>query len=125
MRKFSLCLLAALALSGCNSKSEQFCGTFNGTLPAASNPGIETTINFDKDHTFNTKLVYIDEPDGVFYESGTYQRKGSLITARPADNDPQYYQIENGQIRRLDSEKKPIDGSLADYYILKQTRSCD
>lgn len=124
MRTFSFCLLTALALSGCNSKSEQFCGTFSGTLPAASNPGIETTINFDKDHTFKTKLVYIDEQDGTFYENGTYQRRGSLLTVRPADDDLQYYQIENGQIRRLDTEKQPITGPLADFYVLKQTRNC-
>lgn len=125
MRKIPLYLLAAILLSGCNSKSDQFCGTYNGTLPAASNPGIETTINFDKDHTFQAKLVYIDEKDGVFYERGTYQINDNLITARPADDDTQYYQIEKGQIRRLDSDKKPITGGLADYYILKQTRECN
>lgn len=125
MQKFSLYLLAALALSGCNSKSNQICGTFNGTLPAASNPGIETTIDFKNDHTFQTKMVYIDEKDGVFYERGTYQINGNTITAHPIDNDAQYYQIEKGQIRRLDNDKKPITGGLADFYILKQTRNCN
>lgn len=125
MRKIPLYLLAAIILNGCNPKSDQFCGTYNGTLPAASNPGIETTINFEKDHTFQAKLVYVDEKDGVFYERGTYQIKNKLLTALPVDNDPQYYQIEEGQIRRLNSDKKPITSDLADYYVLKQTRNCN
>ncbi len=123
MNKLFYLLIGAAVLSGC-SKSNETCGTYNGTLPAADGPGIEMTVRLGPDNKFENKLVYIDAEDGTFYEQGTYSQNGDLIELKSGD-EISYYKAEPGQLRRLDSEKQEITGALADYYILKKTKQCN
>ena len=78
MNKLFYLLIGAAVLSGC-SKSNETCGTYNGTLPAADGPGIEMTVRLGPDNKFENKLVYIDAEDGTFYEQGTYSQNGDQI----------------------------------------------
>lgn len=128
MKKHTLILASLLLLFSCgkNSDTSQICGTYQGILPAASGPGIDTSITFNPDNnSYQEKLIYIDEPDGNFSEYGQFSINGKIIKLTPSKSDETaYYQIEKSQIRRLDNEQKLIEGTLADYYILKQTQPC-
>lgn len=116
---FSLTLLCSC------SGNKEICGTYQGTLPAADGPGIATTITFGQDRSYTEELVYIDKDDGTFTETGKYHIADDTIELTSAASEKSYYKIEDGQIRRLDMEQKPITGTLADYYILKQSKKCN
>lgn len=98
-------------------------GVYEGTLPAASCPGIKTVLTLNKDNTFDLHSEYIDEKDGVFDEKGTYTLQGNLLTARLKDGQVYYYKVEEGRIRMLNADKEVITGQLAENYILKQTKT--
>ena len=121
-----LALLAFLALTACFHHHNDLCGTYRGILPAADGPGIETTIRFQTNHAYHQTIVYINQADGRFDESGEYRIEGQLLELTP--DDPQdeitWYRLEDKQIRRLDMEKQPITGALSDHYVLKQVQSC-
>ncbi len=116
---FSLALLCSC------SGNKEICGTYQGTLPAADGPGIATTITFGQNRSYTEELVYIDKDDGTFTETGKYHIADDTIELTSAAGEKSYYKIEDGQIRRLDMEQKPITGTLADYYILKQSKKCN
>ena len=70
------------------------------------------------------KSVYIDKKDGTFNEQGTYSRDSNVLALRVADDDVSYYKIEPGQLRRLNMDKKPVEGALAEHYVLKKVSGC-
>ena len=95
-------------------------GTYKGTLPAADCPGIQTTLTLKPDGTYSLHLKYIDR-DSEFDEQGTYTVKENLLTLTPSDNeDVQYYKVEENRVRRLDAEKQPVTGVLAESFILQK-----
>lgn len=102
--------------------SLDYWGVYEGTLPAASSPGIKTTLTLNKDKTFTLRSEYIDEKDGIFNDKGTYTLDGNVLTARQEGGDITYYKVEEGQLKMLDQQKQPITGDLAKFYILKQTK---
>ena len=56
MKKLYMFFVAVLMLAGCAANQNmpaEYCGTFKGTLPAASGPGIETTIQLNRDYSFS------------------------------------------------------------------------
>ena len=71
MRK-GLILTAGLWLAACTPKTESVCGVYQGTLPAADAPGIETTLTFGEDNQVSQRLVYIGKKDGIFYRQGNF-----------------------------------------------------
>ncbi|MDD2953701.1 MAG: copper resistance protein NlpE [Parabacteroides sp.] len=148
MKKYVLVVAIATALSSCsgNKKADatqtvttdeqetaqvpdmhdaenslDYCGVYEGTLPAASSPGIKTTLTLNMDKTFTLRSEYIDEKEGVFNYKGTYTLEGNVLTAEQEGGDITYYKVEEGQLKMLDQQKQPITGDLAQFYILKQT----
>ncbi len=117
-------IFTAILLCSC-SPDKEICGTYQGTLPAASGPGIKTTVTFDKGGFYTEEMIYIDEDDGTFLETGNYKINRDIVELTPANGEKSFYKIENGQIRRLDAEQKEITGTIADLYILKQSQSCN
>ena len=103
--------------------SLDYWGVYEGTLPAASSPGIKTTLTLNKDKTFTLRSEYIDEKDGIFNDKGTYTLDGNVLTARQEGGDITYYKVEEGQLKMLDQQKQPVTGDLAKFYILKQRNS--
>ena len=78
-------------------------GTYAGTLPAADCPGIETRLTLK-----NTK--------------GGYSVRGNLLTLTPENGEGvEYYKVEENRLRRLDADKQPVTGPLAENYVLKKT----
>ena len=101
--------------------SLDYLGVYKGTLPAADCPGIETTLTLAPDGSYALHLKYIDR-DSEFDEKGAYKVKGNLLTLTPMDGQPEYYKVEENQVRKLDADKQPITGALADMYVLKQEK---
>ena len=100
--KKGLILTAGLWLAACTPKTESVCGVYQGTQ----------------------RLVYIGKKDGIFTDRGTFSADGSIVAVTLSGEEPSYYRLEGGQLRRLDMDMQPVEGPLADYYILKKVKSC-
>ena len=99
-----------------------YCGIYEGILPAADCPGIKTVLTLNKDYTFSLHSEYIDRKDAIFDDKGTFSVDGNTLTLKQDDGTTNYYKVEEGRIRMLDMDKQPITGALADHYVLKQTK---
>lgn len=64
-------------------------GTYTGTVPCASCPGIETTLTLNKDKTYLLEENYLEEKDGKFSEKGSFEvsEDGLFITLNNGTND--------------------------------------
>ena len=82
-------------------------GTYTGVFPAA-------------DGTYSLHMKYLDR-DSEFDEKGAYKVKGNLLTLTPMDGQPEYYKVEENQVRKLNADKQPVTGALAENYVLKKT----
>ena len=147
MKKNVLILAAALALVACGGNAPKkkaaaetqtttaaapdmhtaetsldYLGTYEGTLPAADCPGIQTTLTLAPDGSYALHLKYIDR-DSEFDEKGVFTVKENLLTLTPSEGgQPQYYKVEENRLRRLDAEKQPVTGALADNYVLQKIK---
>ena len=122
--KKNLILSMVLGLMACAPKTESVCGVYQGTLPAADAAGIETTLTFDKDNRVLQQLVYIGKNDGAFTEQGRFSTEGEIVRVMFSDEEVDYYRLEKGQLRRLDMNKQPVEGAMANHYILKKVKGC-
>lgn len=146
MKESLLILAAALAMVSCGGNAQQkaatagtqqttaaapdmhnaetsldYLGVYKGTLPAADCPGIETTLRLKPGGAYEQHLKYIGR-DTEFDEKGGYTVRENLLTLTPADGEqPEFYKVEENRLRRLDAEKQPVTGALADNYVLQKT----
>ena len=123
MKESLLILAAALAMVSCGGNAQQKAATAGTqqTTPAADCPGIETTLTLAPDGSYALHLKYIDR-DSEFDEKGAFTVKENLLTLTPSEGgQPQYYKVEENRLRRLDAEKQPVTGALADNYTLQKT----
>lgn len=100
----------------------EYFGVYEGLLPAADGPGIQTTLALNQDGTFDLRSVYVGEPDGAFNEHGTFAVDGDIVTLELEDF-PAYYQLGKGEARLLDMNKQPVTGEMGDLYVLMQTKN--
>ena len=49
-----------------------FCGTYEGILPAADCEGIRTALTLNNDNTYVLRSEYIGEKDAIFESKGSY-----------------------------------------------------
>lgn len=93
-------------------------GTYSGTIPCASCPGINTHITLNADGTFEKSEEYLEEKDGVFDTKGTFVwlADGSSVTL-----DEQVYRVGENELIMLDAAGNVVEGDLAENYILKKT----
>ncbi len=122
MIKQFLTAAAIFALGAC---SHTYCGTYQGVLPASSGPGIETTLVFSPNGTYKMESVYMDKVAGIFEDEGTYSVDGDVITLNSEEMEAVYFQMEEGQVRRLDTRRQPVIGELSEHYVLKKIKDCD
>lgn len=102
--------------------SLDYLGTYEGTLPAADCPGIQTTLTLDPDGTYTLHMKYIDR-DAEFDEKGVFSVKENLLTLTQLDDgSEEYYKVEENRLRMLDAEKQPVTGALAENYVLQKTK---
>ncbi len=147
MKKNVLILAAALALVACGGNAPKkkaaaetqtttaaapdmhtaetsldYLGTYEGTLPAADCPGIQTTLTLDPDGTYTLHMKYIDR-DAEFDEKGVFSVKENLLTLTQLDDgSEEYYKVEENRLRMLDAEKQPVTGALAENYVLQKIK---
>mgnify|MGYP002560472623 FL=1 len=96
-------------------------GTYTGVFPAADCPGIDMRLTLKKDGTYSLHMKYLNR-DSEFDEKGAFTVKENLLTLTPSEGgQPQYYKVEENRLRRLDAEKQPVTGALADNYTLQKT----
>ncbi len=127
VRNLFVVSLGICLLSGCLGKytrASGYCGTYEGTFPAADGPGIQTTVKIDKQNRFEQKQVYLGEKNGDFTENGSYHKHGSVLSLQADNGEMMFYQIESGQLRRLDMNQEPVSGALAEHYVLKKVADC-
>ena len=147
MKKNVLILAAALALVACGGNAPKkkaaaetqtttaaapdmhtaetsldYLGTYEGTLPAADCPGIQTTLTLNPDGTHELHMKYIDR-DAEFDEKGVFSVKENLLTLTQLDDgSEEYYKVEENRLRMLDAEKQPVTGALAENYVLQKIK---
>ena len=97
-----------------------FAGSFNGTLPCADCPGIDSTIELKGDGSYAVHDVY-QERDARFDTTGTWtvEEAGKRIRLDPNSKDEQdrlYEVVSNDELRMLDIEGKAIESGL-DYSL--------
>ena len=78
-------------------------------FPAADCPGIDMRLTLKKDGTYSLHMKYLDR-DSEFDEKGAYKVKGNLLTLTPWTRQPEYYKVEENQVRKLDADKQPVTG---------------
>ena len=93
-------------------------GTHRGVLPAADCPGIETTLTLKPDGTYSLHEEYL-ERDARFDAEGAYTLHGNLLTLEGSDTT--WYKVEENRLRRLTTDRKEVEGPLAEHYVLRKT----
>lgn len=104
-----------------DSSSLPFAGIFFGETPCADCPGIEMTVYLNPDSTFIETLKYL-EKNTSFSDTGRWNISDKIITVSfPGKNHEIYFLVKSDStIAMLDAEKKEIEGTLSDKYILKR-----
>lgn len=90
-------------------------GTYFGTLPCASCPGINTLITLNKNAGYEKTVEYIGSEDIPKTTQGKFNwdKDGQIITIGEA-----VYLVAENQLFALDANHKKIEGELAEDYIL-------
>ena len=66
-------------------------------------------------------MEYLDR-DVACDEQGAFEVEGNLLVLTPDDGGQGgCYKVEENRLRRLDAEKQPVTGALADNYTLQKT----
>lgn len=93
-------------------------GTYFGTIPAASSPGINTLITLNDDNTFEKTVYYLESNDTPETTTGTFKwsEDKSIITI-----EENTYKVGENQLFMLDINNKEITGEMAKDYILTKT----
>lgn len=101
-----------------------YCGTYQGTLPAADCPGIKTVLTIAADSTYTLSSQYIGRQAQPVVTSGVYHLKqgGKLIElVTPSSGEKTYYKIKDAKsIVMTDSAGIEPQGPTAKFYVLKR-----
>lgn len=99
-------------------------GTYQGVVPCADCPGIETTIVINPDETFSYSGEYL-ERDLIVEDNGKFMwhDNGSSIHLVGKDVNLKLKVGEN-QLMMLDQEGNIIQSELKDHYTLTKKISC-
>ena len=96
-----------------------YCGTYQGTLPAADCPGIKTVLTIAADSTYTLSSQYIDRQGQPVVTSGVYHLKqgGKLIElVTPSSGEKTCYK----SIVMTDAAGIEPQGPTAKFYVLKR-----
>lgn len=134
MKKYIALLLFCLVFSAaCSQKDEtapsaadkaavKYFGSYEGTMPCASCPGIETELILNPDFTFSLIELYLDGEKELVLTEGKWKLSDdmSYISLGYDEEDPPrlYYTAEDNDIVKLDIYAKPILSPLN--YTLKR-----
>jgi len=104
--------------------AKAFAGTFDGTLPCADCPGIDTHLVLAADGTYTITESYRERSAPELKGDGTWtaEENNQRLRLDPnskSENDRLFAILSNDEIRQLDMEGKPIDSALP--YNLKRS----
>ncbi|MCE5329637.1 copper resistance protein NlpE [bacterium] len=109
--------LAAVISFGC-SKSE-LNGTYEGTLPAADGPGLQTLITFNSDGTFHMEETFLEKDVEPRITNGKWVLNGDIITFTAGDYKFVYKLISEKEIRWAPNGEE-ITGTDLNWSLLKK-----
>ena len=89
--------LAAVLSFGCDESI--LSGTYEGTLPCADCPGLQTLITFNPDGTFYMEETYLERSDKPIVTNGKWVLSGDIITFTAGDYEFKYKLISEKEIR--------------------------
>jgi len=115
---------AALSSHNAGFDMKGFAGTFGGTLPCASCPGIDTTLVLNPDGSYAISEAYQDEPGPAIEMDGTWtaEANGQRIRLDPnskTEQDRLFAIASQQQITQLDPEGRAVESGL-DYSLSRQ-----
>lgn len=108
-----------------SQNSLDWSGSYTGVEPCADCEGIRTTLKISEDGNYTLTSEYLgkDKPT-VNVQNGKFSWKdGNTIELdgfKPGEGSP-YFKVEENKVRHLDTERKTIEGSLANHYVLNKT----
>ena len=123
MKKLLLILLivilsfTVITTYGC-SKSK-LSGTYEGTLPAADAPGLQTLITFNPDGTFHMEETFLDKAVDTRITDGKWVLNGDIITFTAGDYKFEYKVITEKEIRWAPGGEE-ITGTDLNWSLLKK-----
>ena len=109
--------LAAVISFGC-SKSK-LSGTYEGTLPCADCPGLQTLITFNSDGTFYMEEIFLERDDKPTITNGKWVLNGDIITFTAGDYKFEYKVISEKEIRWAPNGEE-ITGTNLNWSLLKK-----
>ena len=98
-------------------------GTYEGTFPAADDPGIKTVLTIKADSTYLLEQDYIDRKDGHDEASGVFKVLDGniLMLVRPSSGEHTFYKVKDANsIVMTDSVGNEPEGETAKFYVLKK-----
>ncbi|MFC3717502.1 copper resistance protein NlpE [Luteimonas soli] len=98
-----------------------FAGSFEGTLPCADCPGIDSTLTLNADGTYSLHDAYRESDGATNDVTGTWtvEEAGKRIRLDPnskQDQDRLYEVVSDDELRMLDIDGNPIESGL-DYSL--------
>ncbi len=98
-------------------------GTYAGTVPCASCPGIDTQLTLAGDGSYVLKETYRESGEAPSEERGRYAHDAQRAEiALDSAGDARRYRIEAGALRQLQLDGEPVSGTMAELYVLRRAR---
>jgi hypothetical protein len=102
---------------GCNKS--KLSGTYEGTLPCADCPGLQTLITFNSDGTFYMEETYLESDVGPSITTGKWVLNGAIIAFTAGDYKFEYKLISEKEIRWAPNGEE-ITGTNLNWSLLKK-----
>ena len=112
--------LAAVISFGCSNS--KLSGTYEGTLPAADGPGLQTLITFNSDGTFHMEETFLEKDVAHRITDGKWVLNGDIITFTVEEGivgDFEYKVISEKEIRWAPNGEE-ITGTNLNWSLLKK-----
>jgi hypothetical protein len=94
-------------------------GTYEGTLPAADGPGLQTLITFNSDGTFYMKETFLESDVEPRISNGKWVLNKDIITFTVGDYQFEYKLISEKEIRWAPGGKE-ITGTNLNWSLFKK-----
>ena len=94
-------------------------GTYEGVLPAADCPGLDTSITFNSDGTFYMEETFIERDESPTITEGEWSLEGDIITLSFDDTNYQYKLVSNKEIKWV-VDGKEIEGTDLNWSLMKK-----
>jgi copper homeostasis protein (lipoprotein) len=100
-------------------------GVFYGILPCADCLDIHYELTLEGDNMYFEKILYTGKSSEVLIHSGYYellQDRVITLVDKPLEDGMRQFAIEGDRLRMLDLSGGPIQGKLADFYVLSREK---